>query len=356
MHEVGDQLRAIAPALAFLLAGVPLAALLDRLGFFGAVVDALGTRSRPLSLTQLWFVAALTTIVLNLDTTVVLLTPLYIRVARRARLDPLALAAVPLLLASLASSVLPVSNLTTLLAADQLALSTWDVLSHLALPTAVACVVAGALHRRRHPTLVRIVVDEPVDTSERTSDALRVGGVLVAALLVAFVVGPRWGVAPWMAAAVADVVLMVRLRHIPWREVPVRTAAAVAAIAAVVAVVVPADALTDALQHDRPAAVMALAAGGALTADLVNNLPAVLVAIDGTSTATWGFWGWLLGVNAGAVLVPLGALANLLWLRVARDEGIAVGLRRYLGITVPVAGPAVIAAIAVLGVERAITR
>lgn len=357
MSEVGEQLRAIAPALAFLLAGVPLAALLDRLGFFDAIVDALRSRDRPLTLGQLWVLAAITTVVLNLDTTIVLLTPLYIRLARRAGLDPLPLAAVPLLLASLASSVLPVSNLTTLIATDRLDLSTWEVTAHLAAPAAVACTVAWVLHRRRHPELLSVVVpdDDAVERFDRRGP-LHFGGALVGALLVAFVVGPRWGVAPWIAVAVADVVLMVRLRHVPWRSIPVVMACAVAAVAAIVAVLVPPDALTGALQHDDPGAVMVLAASGTLAANIVNNLPAVLVAVDGLSTATWGFWGWLLGVNAGAVLLPLGAVANLLWWRIARDEGIAITLRRYVATTVPVAGPAVAAAIVVLGFERALVR
>ena len=42
----------------------------------------------------LWALAAATTVVLNLDTTIVLLTPLYVRIARRADEDPLALALV----------------------------------------------------------------------------------------------------------------------------------------------------------------------------------------------------------------------------------------------------------------------
>jgi Na+/H+ antiporter NhaD/arsenite permease-like protein len=65
-------------------------------------------------------------------------------------------------------------------------------------------------------------------------------------------------------------------------------------------------------------------------------------------------WAWLLGVNVAAVLVPVGALANLLWLRIMRANGIRVRLRRYLHLTVPVALPATVAAIAVLMIERAI--
>jgi arsenical pump membrane protein len=102
--------------LAFLLAGVPLAALLERLGFFAAATTVvLGRGHHERRVVGLGVLAALTTAVLDLDTTVVLLTPLYLRLARKAAVDPLPLVAVPLLLASFASSVLPISNLTALI-------------------------------------------------------------------------------------------------------------------------------------------------------------------------------------------------------------------------------------------------
>ena len=131
MAELRDNLSSLWPALAFLLAGVPLAALLERLGFFDAVAAALargGERDTPVA--ALWVLAALTTVVLNLDTTIVLLTPLYLQLARRSRVDPLPIVAIPLLLASLASSVLPISNLTTLIVVARLDVGVGEVIGH----------------------------------------------------------------------------------------------------------------------------------------------------------------------------------------------------------------------------------
>ncbi len=351
MTDVSEQLRSITPALAFLLAGVPLAALLDRLGFFDAIATALARRYQRVPVVALWSLAALTTVVLNLDTTVVLLTPLFIRFARRADVDPVPLAAVPLLLACLASSVLPVSNLTTLIAVDELGLSVWDVVSHLALPSIVASIVGWLVYRRRYPTSV---VSPPAGEPDRP--ALTFGGIVVAALLLTFLVGPIWNVQPWMAVVVADVVLMARTRWVPWRDLPVATAATVLALAAIVVIAVPGDLLSDALTTDRPLAMIGLAAAATAAANVVNNLPAVLVAVDSVPSVTWGVWAWLLGVNTGAVLLPIGALANLLWWRIARAEGVTVTLRRYVDITVPVALPALISAVAVLVAERAFSR
>ncbi len=64
----------------------------------------------------------------------------------------------------------------------------------------------------------------------------------------------------------------------------------------------------------------------------------------------------LFGLNVGAVLLPIGALANLLWWRIARAEGVTVTLRRYMRITVPIALPAWASAVVVLVVERVVVR
>ena len=151
MTDALDALGAIAPALAFLLLGVPLAALLDELGLFESVAAAMQRRWPELPVLGLWALAAATTVVLNLDTTIVLLGPLYLRLAKRSGADPLALALVPLLLAAFASSVLPVSNLTTLIAVDRLDLGTGEVIRHLALPSLAAVVVGWFAYGRRHP-------------------------------------------------------------------------------------------------------------------------------------------------------------------------------------------------------------
>jgi len=348
MHRVGDQLAELAPALAFLLAAVPLAALLDRLGFFTAAAGRLAG-SRGTSVLGLWLLATGTTVVLNLDTTVVLLTPLYIRIARRAGVDALGVALVPLLLASLASSVLPVSNLTNLVVAEHAGLTTASLLAHLGLPSAAAVAVGWWCYARRHPTRLPAATGAPPDRR-----ALRVGGTVVAGVLAGFVLGPLVGVEPWMTALVADAVLVVLTRHVPWRVVPAGTAFAVAAVAALVALVVPADALRTLLHRSGPLALVGVTGLATVTADLVNNLPAVLVGVGAVHRMTWGMWAWLLGVNAGAVLLPLGALANLLWLRIARNESVVVTPRTYVRAVAPVALPALAAAALVLAATRAV--
>jgi arsenical pump membrane protein len=341
-------LVSLLPALAFLLAGVPLAWLLDELGFFDAVISRIsGPTGRAIPTWTLWVLAAVTTVVLNLDTTVVLLTPLALRLARRSDVDPLPIAAIPLLLASLASSVLPVSNLTTLVVADRLHVSVGQVVVHLALPSLAASAAGWVVHRRLIPRRLEVAATTSVDRR-----ALRVGGAIVGLLLVGFVAGPSVGVEPWMCALAADLVLMALVRSVPWRHVPVATALAVGIVAAIIAAVVPHGLHlgNNSLQHGAP--VAGLVVGGAIVANLVNNLPALFVGLTGVHHMTWSIWAWLLGVNTGAALAPIGALANVLWRRVLRHDGVEVKLRTYLALVAPTAAAGLTAATLVLVAER----
>jgi len=349
VSRAADALSAIAPALAFLCTGVPLAALLDRLGFFESVARLLQRGAGPVALWKLWGLAAATTAVLNLDTTVVLLTPLYIRLARRANVDPLPVAIVPLLLASLASSFLPVSNLTSLIVVDATGAGVGDVVTRLALPS-LAAVAGGWLAYRRHfPNFLPPTGPEAVDRR-----AVTIGGAVVSALLVMFTVGPVVGVDPWMAALGADVLLVAITRHLPWRSVPVGTAALVAIVAAFTAIVVPTSIAAEVQQVDGPVALGGLVIAGAAVANAVNNLPATLAVLHDAHDPTNGIWAWLLGVNVGAVLLPTGALANLLWWSIAVEEDVPMTLARYVRHVVPVGLPALGAAAITFAVAAAV--
>jgi arsenical pump membrane protein len=342
----------LVPALAFLATGVPLAILLDRLGFFTAAAEAvarLGNARRGL-----WVAAAVTTAVLNLDTTVVLLTPLYVRLARRTGQDPFALACIPLLLANLASAALPVSNLTTLIAADTWDLGAGAMATHLGLPTVAACVAGWFAYRRAFPPAPGDGDGDgderdgrdgraAVDPGEIDRRALAEGGAVVAAVLVGFIMGPTVGVAPWMVALAADAVLVVRTRHLPLRAVPVGSMVLVVALAVVTAAVLPAG-LGGHLTGAGPGAALLAAVAGTAAANTVNNLPALLAGLHGTVGPTSAGWGWLLGVSLGPVLWPLGSLANLLWWRSAGEQGVEVSARDLVRVGVRVGGPALLAA------------
>jgi len=76
-----------------------------------------------------------TTIGMSLDTTAVLLTPVVLALTARLRLAPLPFALLAVWLANTASLLLPMSNLTNLLASQRLGLSTLGFAARMALPS-----------------------------------------------------------------------------------------------------------------------------------------------------------------------------------------------------------------------------
>ena len=256
---------------------------------------------------MLWTLACVTTAILNLDTTVVLLTPLSVRLARRSGTDPFTLALIPLFTAAFASSFLPVSNLTTLIVTERLDLTVADVVTHLAIPGFAACVVGWFVFRRGAPGALAAGTHDVVDRR-----VLTIGSCVVAGLLVGFVFGGHWGIDPWVVASVADVLLAFVTRTLPWRSIPVFTAVGVA--------------------------LVGLAAGARHT-----GLPQRRSA-SRPSTHRW---------HSPERSASPGAQRTS-W-RIVRREGVEVDARSYIRATVPVAVPALVAAALCLAAGRTIS-
>ena len=114
-----DLATRVGPVLIFLIAITVVAEIADAAGVFD-VAGHWAARAGRGRTWLLWLLvvglSCLSTIVLSLDTTAVLLTPVVIAVARQLRLNPLPFAMTTVWLANTASLLLPVSNLTNLLA------------------------------------------------------------------------------------------------------------------------------------------------------------------------------------------------------------------------------------------------
>ncbi len=133
-----------APVLGFLVAITVLAELADRAGVFDAAAGARARLARGSTFKLFLLVAVLgtaTTIGMSLDTTAVLLTPVVLTVTDRLGLRPLPFALLAVWLANTTSLLLPVSNLTNLLALQREHLSTPGFASRMALPELVALAV-----------------------------------------------------------------------------------------------------------------------------------------------------------------------------------------------------------------------
>ncbi len=132
------------PVLGFLLAITVLAELADRAGVFDAAAGWCARTARGSTLRLFVLLAALgtaTTIGMSLDTTAVLLTPVVLTVADRLGLAPWPFALLAVWLANTASLLLPVSNLTNLLALQREDLSTLTFAARMALPEVAAVTV-----------------------------------------------------------------------------------------------------------------------------------------------------------------------------------------------------------------------
>jgi arsenical pump membrane protein len=339
-HEADDALGVLRDPLLFLVFAVPLAILLDRMGVFESLAAAVDGGRHLVA--WLWVLGAAVTVVFNLDAAVVLLTPLYIRIAHRHRLPAEALAFQPALLACLASSPLPVSNLTNLIVAEQRDLGVGQFFVHLALPTLAACGIGWIAYRRCFPALTAAhatsAVDAPIDAT-----ALRRGLPIVGFVLVGFVGGDALGVAPWVVAMIATAWAALWVRQLPWRTVPyeaVLVAVGLAVLVAGAAANLRLGRLLDAGGIPGDLRALGLGAFGSIA---TNNLPAVLAAAPALHHSRQ-VWPLLIGVNMGPVLVLSGALSGLLWRDTARRLGVEVSFRRYSAVGVRVGLPAVLVA------------
>jgi len=332
-----ESVRLLRDPLLFLLAAVPLAVLLDRIGVFAALAAAIDGGRHLVA--WLWVLAAAVTVVFNLDAAVVLLTPLYIRLARRHGLDVETLAFIPALMACLASSPLPVSNLTNLIVAERAGLGVGDFLGHLALPTVVAVAVGWWGFRRfAHLPVGRDTVDDVVDRA-----ALWRGLPIIGLVLVGFTFGDLVGIPAWVVAVVAVGWAMALVREVPWRTVPVGAALVALGLSVVVAGAVPHLPLTDLLGGSGRTGALAALGFGVVGSAAANNLPAVLAGSASLGDPSQ-VWPLLVGVNVGPVLVLSGALSGLLWRDMAASMGVHVSARRYSAVGVRVGLPALVAA------------
>jgi arsenical pump membrane protein len=351
--DAGAEARQLGPVIGFLLAILVLAHLCDDDGLFRACGAwmARSADGRPRRLLTLVFVtAAVTTAVLSLDTTVVLLTPVVFATAARldVRARPHVYACTHL--ANSASLLLPVSNLTNLLAFAASGLAFGRFAGLMALPwlavIGVEYVVFGrffASDLAPGPQARRGGGDEGA--------RLPVFTVTVVGLTLAgFVVASAAGVSPaWAALAGAAVLAgraLARRRTTPLsllQAADLPFGVFVLGLGIVVQAVVG-NGLGTALRPLLPTgtslpALLAIAALAAVLANVCNNLPAVLVLLPLTAPSGAGaVLAVLLGVNIGPNLTYTGSLATLLWRRTLRRHGSAPDLGEFtrLGLaTVP---------------------
>jgi Na+/H+ antiporter NhaD/arsenite permease-like protein len=324
----------VAPILLFVVAMTVVTELASEAGVFLWIARRLRHWGRGYSVLLMVFLAVfatLSTIFLSLDTTAVLLTPVVVSVTRRAGLPPLPFALMTVWLANTASLLLPISNLTNLLAQHSMggvspagfaALMWGPSLAAILVPLVVIGIVFRRDLRKRYSRIPvgRIRPDAETGRSTTTAaDRVLLGStaVVLALLLPALVSGAPVWIPAVAAAVVLGVVFAFRrpralqIQLVPWSLLlfasglflVMETARQLGASAVVGQLAGQGQGFLELLR---------LAATGAVGSNVLNNLPAYLLA-EPLAQTPQRMAALLIGVNAGPLITPWASLATLLW-------------------------------------------
>jgi arsenical pump membrane protein len=333
LPDAAAEVGRLLPVVGFLAAVLVLAQLCDDEGLFraaGAAMARTNNGSARQLLAKVFVIGAATTVVLSLDATVVLLTPVVLATTRALGVPAKPHAYATAHLANTASLLLPMSNLTNLLAFTAAGLSFHHFTAIMA-PSWLAAVAVEFLLLRW--LFARDLAVEP--KPEPSTDTARVPVfvlVVLALTLIGFAVTSMLGFSPALAALAGAVVLGVRA--LARRETSIAGIAAAADVPFLVFVLclgVVVDglmlngleaAMRDVLPTgDTLPALLGIAAVAAVLSNVVNNLPAVLVLLPLVATSgPTAVFAILIGVNIGPNLTYVGSLANLLWRNVVRRD------------------------------------
>ncbi len=309
-----------------------------------AVRHARGSQWRLFAL--IYAIGTVVTVFLSNDATAVVLTPAVYAAAKKAGARPLPYLLACAFVANAASFVLPISNPANLVIFGHHlpALSQW--LSRFAMGSIAAIAVTGlvlfALHRR---SLADRIEADPEVPSLSAAGRMALGGVcaLAAVLLTASTLEWPLGAATLVVGALLLGAIALRDRgailEVP-REVSWNVLALVAGLFVLVEGLAQTGViaeLTDALRALAATSPDAAAwVSGALSAfgcNLVNNLPAGLVAgavVQGADVSGFVQTAVTIGIDLGPNLSVTGSLATLLWLEAIRREGETVSGFQFL--------------------------
>ena len=338
LDAAGDVVRRMAPVLVFLVAVTVLAELCEAARLFdvAATLAARWARGRTGVLFVLVAaVATLTTVLLGLDTTAVLLTPVVLSLAVQLDLPPMPFALLTVWLANTASLLLPVSNLTNLLALDELDLEPHEFAARMWLPALVAVVVTVAMLGARHHRLLRVRYARPRRPRVPDRILLVLSALVCAALVPALLLGGDPALVVTLGAAVLVVGFAVRRRAVlRFALVPWQLTLFVLGLAITVETVLRhgGQTVVETVSGDgsRPADLLQMSGVAAVTSNLVNNLPAYLVMEPHAATGDdVRLLALLVGTNVGPMVLLWGSLATLLWRERLRARGLDVSPRQF---------------------------
>jgi arsenical pump membrane protein len=350
----------------FLIGMMLLAELARQEGLFDwlaakAAARARGSASRLFTL--VFVVGTVVTVFLSNDATAVVLTPAVAAVAKTADAkQPLPYLFVCAFIANAASFVLPISNPANLVIYGSHMPPLLQWLPRYALPSLLSIVGTYVVLRWSQRNHLRGTIAADIEMPH-----LPVGGRMAAfgiiatgaVLLAASAFDVSLGLPTFLAGLATAILVLVRVKHGPWAVIAPMSWGVLPLVAGLFVLVEAlqktgvtdhlADWLTALVARSAALATWVSGVGLAVVCNLVNNLPAGLVAgrvvqiahvPDTVRSAV------LIGVDLGPNLSVTGSLATILWLTALRREGHHVGAWTFLKLGALVMPPALLLAIA----------
>jgi len=359
-----DEARAavdhLAPVVAFLVTILVVSDVCARSGVFDAAARRVSRWSGPSAVrlfTGVFVLAAVVTATLSLDATVVLLTPVVLAAAMARAVPGTPATYACLRMANSASLLLPVSNLTNLLALPHLDLTFTGFAARMAPVLAVVLVVEYVG--------LRLIFREALAATPATADAPlrpvpRFPVAVVALMLLGFALVSPFGGDPWWVSLVAAAALaayavrrgLARPIHLVHAAHP-GFAFWVLALGVVVAGLAHGF-LGHAVRDLAPAstglgALLVVAVLATVLANLLTNLSATLLLVPVVATlGTSAVLAALLGLNIGSGLTWTGSLANLLWRRTLGRHGVHPTSAAFHRVSLTLTPVSLLAAVVVL--------
>jgi arsenical pump membrane protein len=332
--------------LLFLLSLLMLSLLVGKSGFFdwAAIRCARVAKGDAHSLYRNAFVAgAIITAILSLDTTAVMLTPVLLALVKRLKVPAVPYVVLCAFVANVGSMALPISNLTNLIFADAFHQTFAAFAARMIAPQLVALASTYAILRWRFRRDLPRRFDgeplpQPASVVPHPAYFLVCIGVL-AVVLIGYFLAPLMGLEPYVFAFAGSGVLVIvgvaagrvhirALGELSWGVFPfvIGLFIAVQGLENLGIIGVESGWLAS-MRPGSPEKLLAAAGATAFASNIMNNLPAALIArsvLLRSHAHTGTILAALIGADAGPMITPFGSLATMLVLALARRDGVEV--------------------------------
>lgn len=314
--------------------------------------------------TMIYLVGTIVTVFLSNDATAVVLTPAVAAAARTAKAEqPLPYLLICAFIANAASFVLPISNPANLVLYGSQMPPLLEWLPRY-LPAAVVSIVVTYIVLRwtqRDALRQPIATNVPVPHLSHSGKVAAAGIAATAvALIVSSAVDIQLGLPTAIAGVATTIIVLIVERKGPWDTIKDISWSVLPLVAGLFVLVEALDrsglirllatAIHHAVEGSAIATSWAMGVGVAVGGNLINNLPAGLIASSALQIANppdQVTRAALIGVDLGPNLSVTGSLATILWLAALRREGLRVGALAFLKVGVLVMPPALLLSLAV---------